>query len=110
MNRQFLPVVKAGVLWLCVGLVSGCGNKEAETGSLLYQQNCKVCHAQGINGAPIVGRSVAWEKRLVQGEDVLVQHAMEGYGLMPAKGGNSELSEPEVRLVVRYMMSQSGKE
>lgn len=93
------------VLFLIV--LSACSDKELEAGYAVYQQNCKVCHAQGINGAPVVGRAGSWAPRIRQGEDVLVQHAMEGFGLMPAKGGKTQLQEAEIRLAIRYMVSQS---
>ena len=41
-------------------LLTACGDKEAKptaqtsAGESLYVKNCKVCHAQGINGAPLL--------------------------------------------------------
>lgn len=100
-----------GVLSM-LGLLSACTSEEQkaiQAGAELYQQNCKVCHAQGINGAPIVGNQKMWAKRVAQGEDVLVQHAMEGFGLMPAKGGNESLTETEIRQVVKFYLSELDK-
>ncbi|SMF20104.1 Cytochrome c5 [Alteromonadaceae bacterium Bs31] len=74
-------------------------------GEVLFTKNCKVCHAQGLNGAPIVGNKAMWAGRKDQGLEVLVQHASEGYGLMPAKGGNTELSKEEITLAIEYMLS-----
>ena len=78
------------------------GSAAAET----YKKNCKVCHAQGINGAPILGNKKMWETRLPKGTDTLVSHAVNGFGLMPAKGGRVELSDEAVATVVQYMVSQ----
>ncbi|WP_071872991.1 c-type cytochrome [Atopomonas hussainii] len=75
-------------------------------GQTLYEQNCRVCHAAGINGAPIVGNAKMWGPRAKQGVDVLVQHAIEGYGLMPAKGGKTHLSDAQIRLVVEFYLAQ----
>ena len=77
-----------------------------EAGSATYEAVCKVCHAQGINGAPILGNKKMWAKRAPQGLDTLVNHAMNGYGLMPAKGGRSELDQAQISNAVRYMLSQ----
>lgn len=94
---------------LAVSLLSGCGGgKEAELlaqGKLTYDGTCKVCHAQGLNGAPILGNKKMWASRATQGEDVLVTHAMNGFGLMPAKGGKEQLTEAEIRPAVKYMLS-----
>jgi len=75
-------------------------------GELVFKGTCKVCHAQGINGAPILGNKVMWDKRKGQGIDTLVKHASEGYGLMPAKGGNEALTEDEIRMAIQYMLSK----
>lgn len=75
-------------------------------GELLYKNNCKVCHSQGINGAPILGNSAMWGPRITQGKGELLEHAINGYGLMPAKGGRTELSDNEVSLVIDYMLSE----
>jgi cytochrome c5 len=47
-----------------------------------------------------------WAKRLPQGIPVLVEHASNGYGLMPAKGGNMALTEQEMTAAVTFMVSQ----
>lgn len=75
-------------------------------GEAIVKANCFVCHAQGINGAPIIGNHKMWGPRAGQGLDTLVSHAMSGYGLMPAKGGNEALGEEDIRLAVGYMLSQ----
>ena len=79
---------------------------EPSAGELIVKKNCKVCHAQGINGAPIIGNKKMWGPRLSQGEAVLIQHAIDGYELMPAKGGNEDLTNEEITLAVQYFISQ----
>ncbi len=78
----------------------------AHPGAEIVKANCKVCHAQGINGAPIIGNQKMWQKRTAQGTEVLVEHAINGFGLMPAKGGKTHLSDAEIGLAVEYMLSQ----
>lgn len=101
-----LQLVTLGVVAL---LLNGCASEQdkiLEQGSAIYVGTCKVCHAQGINGAPILGNKKMWSKRSGQGLETLVQHATEGYGLMPAKGGNDSLTKEEISSAVQYMLSQ----
>lgn len=87
-------------------LLSGCGDKTLALGETVYQGTCIACHAQGINGAPILGNRKMWVKRLPQGIPVLAEHATHGYGLMPAKGGNTQLTDEQISAAVSYMVSQ----
>ncbi len=79
---------------------------EESAGALIVKANCKVCHAQGINGAPIIGNKKMWGSRTEKGIPQLVTNAANGIGLMPAKGGNAELTEDEITLAVTYMLEQ----
>lgn len=102
------------VVMLFSVVISACGEKSAEqpappqasAGELVYTKNCKVCHAQGINGAPMLGNKIMWQPRLEQGVDTLVQHASNGFGLMPAKGGNTALTTEEIESAVRFMVGK----
>ena len=103
---------KSALIFLTVFLVA-CSKEEAvevkpsvSAGELVVNKNCKVCHAQGINGAPIIGNKKMWGPRVAQGEATLVQHAMEGFGLMPAKAGKPDLTEEEITLAVQYFISK----
>ena len=75
-----------------------------------YTSYCSVCHAAGIAGAPVNGDKAGWEPRLAQGIEVLVDHAINGYqgdaGVMPAKGGFTNLSDEEVAQAVYFMVEQ----
>lgn len=87
-------------------LLCGCGkDPRLQKGEAVFIANCKVCHAQGINGAPIVGNKKMWGPRLGQGHEVLVSHAISGFGLMPARAGKPELSDEDISAAVLYMMS-----
>jgi cytochrome c5 len=50
-----------------------------------------------------------WGKRVVQGEDVLLEHAKNGYGLMPAKGGNTDLTDEQITAAIKFMLSKLEK-
>ncbi len=73
----------------------------------VYQQSCFACHGTGAAGAPKVGDKAAWADRIAQGKDVLYQHAINGKGAMPPKGGNASLSDDTVKAVVDFMVSKS---
>lgn len=91
----------------CLGMTACSSEPEPANsrGAEVVKSTCKVCHAQGINGAPILGNARMWQPRLAQGQAVLVQHATEGYGLMPAKGGNDTLSQADMHAAVEHMLS-----
>lgn len=78
-------------------------DKKIELGQQVVKDNCKICHAQGINGAPIIGNKKMWSKRLAQSDEILIQHATNGFGLMPAKGGKSHLRSDQISAAVAYM-------
>lgn len=84
---------------------------DAKKGQGVYMNFCAPCHATGVAGAPKVGDKPAWAPRLKSGEKTLVERAIKGYqgasGFMPARGGNSALSDGEVADAVAYMVAQS---
>ena len=81
------------------------------SGPQVYNEACLVCHGAGVGGAPVTGESATWTDRIAQGNDLLYQHAIEGFtgatGFMPAKGARMDLSDDEVRAAVDYMVEQS---
>lgn len=76
-------------------------------GQAVYEKACAMCHAAGIGEAPIPGDIAAWSDRLPSGRDALLASAIEGKGIMPAKGGQPQLSDVEVGAAVDYMISIS---
>lgn len=83
---------------------------DAEVAKQVYTSYCTVCHGAGVAGAPITGDKANWEPRLAQGLEVLLDHAINGFqgnaGVMPAKGGFTNLSDEEVSQAVYYMVEQ----
>ena len=77
-------------------------------GKAVFEANCKTCHGGMIPGAPVVGKKEDWAPRIKQGKDTLHKHALEGFNSMPAKGGNSSLSDDEVKAAVDFMANESG--
>ncbi|MBT8142507.1 MAG: c-type cytochrome [Gammaproteobacteria bacterium] len=80
-------------------------------GQTIYEGACMACHAVGVAGAPKLGDAGAWTARIAQGNEILYEHAIQGYqgeaGIMPAKGGRSDLSDEEVIAAVDYMTENS---
>ena len=63
------------------------------------------CHGTGVLGAPKFGDKAAWAPRIKQGMDTLYSSALKGKGAMPPKGGNTALSDADVKAGVDYMVS-----
>ena len=75
----------------------------------IYQQFCANCHSKKPLiplGAPLLGDHKAWEKRLLQGEGAVLEHSLNGIGLMPARGGCFECSDEQIKLIIHYMINQ----
>ena len=81
---------------------------ENAVGKSTFNKTCALCHASGAAGAPKTGDKADWGPRIAQGKDVLYKHALEGFngakGAMPARGGNTALSDDEVKAAVDYMV------
>jgi cytochrome c5 len=80
---------------------------KARSGSEVYQAACNACHGAGLAGAPKTGDASAWKPRVAQGNATLYTHAIQGFKMMPAKGGNASLSDAEVKAAVDYLVAQS---
>jgi cytochrome c5 len=83
----------------------------ALSGPQVFNEACIVCHGSGIAGAPILSDQQNWAPRIAQGNDLLYQHAIEGYtgqaGYMPPKGARLDLSDAEIEEAVDYMISEA---
>ena len=86
--------------------MTACNNEDEKVGEQIVNSVCVACHSQAINGAPIIGNKTMWSKRLSKGEDTLIQSAINGFELMPAKGGRTDLSDEDIAAAVRYMIKQ----
>lgn len=80
-------------------------------GKAVWAATCQPCHGTGLGGAPKIGNRELWAPRIAQGIDVLYGRALKGFtghrGEMPARGGNENLSDDEVKAAVSFMVSQS---
>ncbi len=79
------------------------GPAVAETPLGKWSRSCVLCHVNGEGGAPIAGQMDQWEARIAQGEDVLLQHMVEGYNNMPPLGYCMDCSEADFLALTRFM-------
>lgn len=80
-----------------------------DAGQVLYQTVCSACHGPEnvMVSAPKAGDLADWGKRLARGPkgiETLTDNAVNGFGAMPARGGNSELSRDQILQAIRFMM------
>jgi len=76
------------------------------SGKEVYNAACMSCHASGAAGAPMTGNNEQWSDRLAKGKEILYSSAVNGIGVMPAKGGIATLSDDEVKSAVDYLISE----
>jgi cytochrome c5 len=76
-------------------------------GKKVYASYCVACHAAGLAGAPKVGDPAKWAGRIAAGMQVLYDSALNGKNTMPAKGGNPNLSDAEIKAAVDHMVKAS---
>jgi cytochrome c5 len=83
----------------------------AADGQSVFNKTCALCHAAGVAGAPKLGDKADWGPRIAQGKDTLYQHAINGFtgqkGTMPPKGGNTALSDADVKAAVDFMVGKA---
>jgi cytochrome c5 len=77
------------------------------TGEQIVQARCVKCHGTGEGGAPKIGDREAWTSRVRQGLDNVVRSAIKGHGAMPARGGQADLTDAEMRKAVIYMFNSA---
>ncbi len=74
-------------------------------GKQIVDAQCAKCHQKGVTGAPKIGNLTDWIPRLKFGIDLAVRSAINGHGPMPARGGVADLTDPEIRAAVNYMIN-----
>ncbi|MCQ1057871.1 c-type cytochrome [Photobacterium sp. DNB23_23_1] len=74
------------------------------SGDTVYGTFCAACHGTGIMGAPKIGDSTDWSPRLAKGNDVLADHAINGFNAMPAKGSCMDCSDDEIVAAIDHMI------
>lgn len=80
---------------------------DLKLGRAVFTEKCLACHGDGIKSAPKFGDVAAWEDRVEQDLDILIQHAINGHGRMPPKGGFADLTDEQVASAVAYVVNKS---
>ena len=110
MSAGFFLLLAAALV--AAGVVASSGiadtSQGERSGEQVVQYQCVLCHGPGLSGAPRIGDARAWNQRARVGLDGLVSSATRGRGAMPPSGGLSDLSEPELRSAIAYMLRRSG--
>jgi len=82
-------------------------NGSISKGEKLYDASCKLCHGTDTMGAPKVGDTDAWKAVMQKGMDKVLSNAIHGKGGMPPKGGNMDLSDGDIKEIVKFMSGAS---
>ncbi|MCU6501301.1 c-type cytochrome [Rugamonas sp. A1-17] len=80
---------------------------DSAKGEKIYKATCMACHGAGVLGAPKFGDKAAWGPRIAKGKPALYTNALNGFKMMPPRGGNPALKDDEVKAVVDYMIAKS---
>ncbi len=91
-----------------VEVAADSGPAVAKTGEEIVNQACAACHASGMMESPKLGDAAAWSARIAQGYETLTKHAIEGIRMMPARGGNPDLTDNDIAKAVAYMANGAG--
>ncbi|MEH6457967.1 MAG: c-type cytochrome [Cocleimonas sp.] len=102
-------ILNTSLLAIVLTASSSIAFADNKTGKKTYEQVCSACHASGAAGSPEFGDSTAWARRIAKGKAALYTSAINGKGAMPAKGGQTSLSDEVIKATVDYMVSNSSK-
>lgn len=119
MHKPATALLPTALLALAV-LLGGCGEDAppaaARTAALaptdpglakVYDSSCKLCHANPASGAPQTGDANAWQPRVAQGSDSLLDHSINGFKGMPPMGLCMQCSEEQFLALISFMSGQS---
>ncbi|WP_095079340.1 c-type cytochrome [Pseudomonas sp. Irchel s3h17] len=114
-------VCRTAALLVVLGALGGCGDKPESSASRTaaanampidaglartYDSSCKLCHANPASGAPLTGDLPAWQPRIAQGADTLLDHTINGHNGMPPMGMCMQCSESEFLALIGFMSGQ----
>ncbi len=88
------------------------GTAAAQSGKAIFNSTCIACH--GADGKGTIPGVPNLQTRLSQPDALLLQHIKDGFQspgsvmVMPPRGGNPDLSDAELKNVLKYMHEQFG--
>ncbi len=91
-----------------VAVIDASKPRVQQSGEAVYKAVCLVCHAAGVANAPKLGDKVAWAPLIKTGLPTILANAISGIRGMPARGGNTDLSDLEMASAIVYMANQAG--
>ena len=68
-----------------------------------WSRSCALCHITGEAGAPVVGDTAEWQRRLQQGEEAIINNVVEGVNSMPPLGYCMACEISDFRAMIAYM-------
>jgi cytochrome c5 len=80
----------------------------ARSGEAIVKTLCGACHQAGVANAPKLGDAKDWAPRIKAGLNQMMSIAINGKGAMPARGGDTSLTDAEIARAVVYMANQAG--
>ncbi len=92
------PVVEAPAVDTSENTAGGAGEQ-------IVTSVCAACHAAGLMQSPKLGSADDWAPRIAKGIETLYTHAINGFNMMPAKGGRADLSDDDIKAAVDFMVS-----
>lgn len=69
----------------------------------IYARTCMSCHTVPDSGAPQTHNLAAWAPRLKQGDTVLLDHMVNGFGGMPPLGQCFECNAEDLTTLMHFM-------
>jgi cytochrome c5 len=87
-----------------VAAVEETSGDAGSVGEKIVTQVCAMCHASGMMSSPKLGDAGDWAPRIEKGMDTLYSNAINGFNMMPARGGRPDLSDDDVKAAVDHMV------
>jgi len=99
-------LLRLAVAALALSAGAALAQNPERSGAQVARAHCALCHDGGLNDAPLTGDQNAWASLIARrGMDVLVRAVARGHGDMPARGGEANLTDDELRSATIYMSS-----
>lgn len=95
------PVIEVAVVAAATTEISSSDN----VGAKIVDQTCALCHRTGMMNSPKIGDADGWAPRIEKGMDKVYANAINGFNMMPARGGNAGLSDDDVKAAVDHMIA-----
>lgn len=68
-----------------------------------WARSCALCHINGEAGAPLVGDTAEWRRRLAKGEEAVMDNVLEGINSMPPLGYCMACEISDFRAMIAFM-------